>query len=99
VNNTWSNFKVHFAAAHLHHKQIQGESAANSGYHAANTAVGKTEDQMDESTIDALANLATTTATYRGIFATVTEENSCLAIQLEDRSRAWPYNWRTAPMN
>jgi hypothetical protein len=33
-NKTWVNFKVHFAEAHLHHKQIQGDSESNSGYHA-----------------------------------------------------------------
>jgi activator of HSP90 ATPase len=85
-NETWANFKVHFAAAHRQHKQMQGESAANSGYHAANAAVGKTEDQMEEATIDALANLATATATDRDVVAALTEANSRLAKQLEDRS-------------
>jgi hypothetical protein len=41
---------------------MQGESAATAGYHSANAAVGHTEDQMDEATIGALANLATETA-------------------------------------
>jgi hypothetical protein len=63
ADKTWINFKVHFAAAHRQHKQIQGESGANSGYHTANAAVGQTEDQMDEATIGGLANLATATAT------------------------------------
>jgi hypothetical protein len=44
ADKTWANFKAHFAAAHRQHKQIQGESAATSGYHAANAAVGQTED-------------------------------------------------------
>jgi hypothetical protein len=38
----WANFKVHFAAAHRHHNHMQGESAANSGYHAENADVGQT---------------------------------------------------------
>jgi hypothetical protein len=42
---------------------MQGESAATAGYHSASAAVGKTEDQMAESTIGALANLATAAAT------------------------------------
>jgi hypothetical protein len=41
---------------------------------------------MDEATIDTLANLATSTATDRGVVATITEANSRLARQLEDRS-------------
>jgi hypothetical protein len=42
ADKTWAQFKAHFSAAHLQHKQMQGESAATSGYHSANTAVGKT---------------------------------------------------------
>jgi hypothetical protein len=30
ADKMWANFKVHFAAAHHQHKQMQGESAANS---------------------------------------------------------------------
>jgi hypothetical protein len=48
AEKTRENFKAHFAAAHLQHKQMQRESASNSGYHAANAAVGQTEDQMAE---------------------------------------------------
>jgi hypothetical protein len=42
IEKTWSQFKAHFAAAHWQHKQMQGESAASSGYHAANAVVGQT---------------------------------------------------------
>jgi hypothetical protein len=86
VNQTWANFKVHFAAAHRQRKQMQVESSANSVYHAENLDVGQTEDQMAEATIYTLANLATATATDRGVMATLTEANSRLARQLEDRS-------------
>jgi hypothetical protein len=41
---------------------------------------------MEESTIGALDDLATSTATDRGVVATLTEANSCLAKQLEERS-------------
>jgi hypothetical protein len=77
-DETWTNFKVHFATAHYQHEQMQGESAVNYGYHAASVAVGKNEDKMDESTIGALDNLATATATYRGIVETLTEANARL---------------------
>jgi hypothetical protein len=86
VEKTWAQFKTHFAAAHRHHKKIQGESAATTGYHAANDNLFQTEDQMAESTIVALANLATATAADRGAVATLTEANARLAKQLEDNS-------------
>jgi hypothetical protein len=41
---------------------MQGESADTAGYHSANAAISQNEDQMDESTIGSLANLATATA-------------------------------------
>jgi hypothetical protein len=86
AGKTWAQFKAHFSAAHRQHTQMQGGSAATSGYHSANAAVGKTEDQMAEATIGSLANLATSTATDRGVVAALTEANSRLAKQLEDNS-------------
>jgi hypothetical protein len=51
IEKTWSQFKAHLSAAHHHHKQMQGESAATSGYLAANADVGQTEEQMADATI------------------------------------------------
>jgi hypothetical protein len=65
---------------------MQGESAATPSYHSANAAVGQTEDQLDEATIGALANLVTATAANRGVVATLTEANARLFKQLEDNS-------------
>jgi hypothetical protein len=65
---------------------MQGESAATAGHHSANSAVTQNEDQMAESTIGALTNLATATAADRGIFPGLTQANSRLAKQLEDNS-------------
>jgi hypothetical protein len=48
--------------------------------------VVQTEDQMAETTIGALANLATATTADRGVVATLTEFNARLAKQLEDNS-------------
>jgi hypothetical protein len=84
ADKTWAQFKAHFSAAHRQHKQMQGESAATSGYHSANAAVGQTEDQMAEATIGALENLATATAADRGVVATLMEANARLVKQLED---------------
>jgi hypothetical protein len=44
------------------------------------------EDQMDEATIGALANLATTTASDRGVVAALTQANYRLAKKLEENS-------------
>jgi predicted NAD-dependent protein-ADP-ribosyltransferase YbiA (DUF1768 family) len=84
IKKTWAQFKAHFSAVHHHHNQMQGESTATSGHHAANAAVCQTEDQMAEATIGALANPATATASDRGVVATPTEANVNLAKQLKD---------------
>jgi hypothetical protein len=86
IEKTWTQFKSHFAAAHCRHKQMQGESSATAGYHYANVAVGKNEDQLSEATIGALANIATATAADLGVVATLTEANARLVKQLEDNS-------------
>jgi hypothetical protein len=75
IEKAWAQFKAHFYAAHRQHKKMQCESEATSGYHAANAGVGQTDDRMAEATIGALANLATATATDRGVVATLTPNN------------------------
>jgi hypothetical protein len=82
VEKTWTHFKSHFVAAHRQHKQMQGEYAATSGYHSTNAAVTHNEDQMAESTIGSLANLATATTVDCGVVAALTQANSRLAKQL-----------------
>jgi hypothetical protein len=86
TEKTWTHFKSHFAAAHRQHKQMQGESAATARYHSANAAMTQNENQMAEATIGALANLATATASDRGVVAALTQANSRVAKQLEDNS-------------
>jgi hypothetical protein len=86
IAKSWTQFKSHVAAAHLQHKQVQGESSSTAGYQSANAAVSHTEDQMDEATIGALSNLATATAADRGVVAALTQANARLANQLEDNS-------------
>jgi hypothetical protein len=86
AEKTWAQFKSHFAAAHRQHKQMQGESAATTGYQSENAAATHTEDQMAEATIGALENLETATAAGRGVVAALTQANSRLAKQLEDKS-------------
>jgi hypothetical protein len=86
ADKTWTHFKSHFAANHRQHKQMQGESAATAGYHSANNTMTQNEDQMAEATIGALSNLATSTASDRGVVAALTQANSRLAKQLEEES-------------
>jgi hypothetical protein len=86
AEKSWTHFKSHFAAAHRQHKQMKGETAANAGYHSYNAVMTQNEDQMDEATIDALANLATATASDRGVVTALTQANSRLAKQLEENS-------------
>jgi hypothetical protein len=89
VEKTWTQFKSHFAAAHRQHKQMQGESAATAGYHSMNASITHNRDQMAEANIGALANLATATASDRGVVAALTQANAHLAMQLEDNSHEW----------
>jgi hypothetical protein len=86
AEKTWTQFKSHFAAAHGQHKKVQGESAATARYHSANSDVTQNRDQMAESIIGVLSNLATATAEDRGVVAALTQANSRLAKQLEDNS-------------
>jgi hypothetical protein len=65
---------------------MQGESAATTGYHSANAAVGHTDYQMGEATIGALSNLATATAADRGVVTALIQANARLVKQLEDNS-------------
>jgi hypothetical protein len=39
IEKTGTQFKLHFAAAHRQHKQMQGDSAVTADDHSANTAV------------------------------------------------------------
>jgi hypothetical protein len=86
ADKTWTHFKSHFAADHRQHTQMQGETAANAGYHSANTAMTQAEDQMAEATIGSLANMATATASDRGVVAALTQANSRLVKQLEENA-------------
>jgi hypothetical protein len=81
-DKTWNNFKIHFAMSYRQHKQMQGESAATSGY-VNDELAQPVDDDLDEAAIDAFKNLATATSVDRGIVATLTDANSRLAKQVE----------------
>jgi hypothetical protein len=65
---------------------MQGETASHAGSHSANAAMTRNEDQMAEATIGAFANLATATASDRGVVAALTQANSRLVKQLEENA-------------
>jgi hypothetical protein len=77
---------LHFATAYRQHKQMQGESAATSGY--ANDDFAQPDEDLAEAAIDAFANLASATAVDRAVVATLTEANARLAKQLEESAQA-----------
>jgi hypothetical protein len=85
-DKNWTHFKSHFAAGHRQQRQMQGETAANAGYHSDNAAMTQNEDQMTEATIGALANLATATAADIGVVTALTQANSRLVKQLEENA-------------
>jgi hypothetical protein len=85
-DKTWTHFKYHFAAVHLQHTQMQGGTDANAGYHSANAAMTQHEDQMAEAYIGTLVNLETATALDRGVVAALTQKNSHLVKQLEEKA-------------
>jgi hypothetical protein len=65
---------------------MQEEIAAEARYHSDNAAMTHNEDQMDEATIGALANLVTATAADRNVVAALAQANSCLVKQLEENA-------------
>jgi hypothetical protein len=85
ADKTWNNFKIHFAAADRHHRQMQVETVGAQGF--VNAAVTQaSEDDLAEQALGAFANLATATSVDRGVVAQLTEANSRLAKQLEDNA-------------
>ena len=77
---TWYNFKIHFGASYQQHRKIRRETAASSGY--ANDYVIKPGEDLNEAPKE-FANLASATAADRGVVATLTEANACLANKLK----------------
>jgi hypothetical protein len=76
---TWTNFKIHFAAAH-HEFRLTNQTAQQSGFHSANMMI---ENHPYQGTVDAIAQLAVSTASYRDTVATLTANNAKLTLQLE----------------
>jgi hypothetical protein len=78
ADKTWDRFKTDFATAHQEFRDTQ-LTANQTGYHSANALQ---EEAIAIQTADALANLATATASDRTTVANLTDTNAKLAIEL-----------------
>jgi hypothetical protein len=79
---TWAQFKLDFATAHREFR-LTNQTAQQSGFHRANMMIEQGRDETMQDTIDAIAQLATATASDRGTVATLTTTNPKLATKLE----------------
>jgi hypothetical protein len=79
---TWAQFKIDFATAHREFR-LTNQTAHQSGFHSANMMIEHGRDESMNETAEAIAQLATATASYRGMVATLTTTNAKLANQLE----------------
>jgi hypothetical protein len=79
---TWSQFKIDFATAHREFR-LTNQTAHQSGFHSANMMIEQGRDDSMQETAEAIAQLATATASDRGTVATLTTTNAKLANQLE----------------
>jgi hypothetical protein len=82
AGKTWAQFKLDFATAHLEFR-LTNQTAQQSGFHSANMIIEQGRDESMQDTIDAIAQLATATASDRGTVALLTTTNAKLATQLE----------------
>jgi hypothetical protein len=82
AGKTWEQSKIDFATAH-HEFYLTNQTAKQSGFHSANMMIEHGREEMMQDTIDAIAQLATATASDRVTVATLNTTNAKLATQLE----------------
>jgi hypothetical protein len=82
ATKTWAQFKIDFSTAHREFR-LTNQTAQQSGFHSANMMIEQTRDGSFQETAEAIAQLATATASDRGTVATLTTTNAKLATQLE----------------
>jgi hypothetical protein len=78
----WAQFKLDFTTAHREFR-LTNQTAQQSGFHSANMMIEQGRGETMQDTLDAIAQLATATASDRGTVATLTTTNDKLATQLE----------------
>jgi hypothetical protein len=79
---TWAQFKLDFDTAH-HELRLTNQTAQQSGFHSADTMIEQGREETMKDTANAIAQLATATASGRGTVATLTRTNAKLATQLK----------------
>jgi hypothetical protein len=82
AEKTWAQFKINFANAHQEFR-LTNQTTQKSGFHSANMMIEQGRDDSMQETVEAIAQLATATASDRGTVATLTTTNARLANQLE----------------
>jgi hypothetical protein len=82
ARKTWAHFKLDFATAHREFR-LTNHTAQQSGFHSVNMMIEQVIDESMQDTVNAIAQLATATASDRGTVATLTTTNAKLATQLE----------------
>jgi hypothetical protein len=82
AGKTWLQLKIDFATTHREFR-LTNQTAQQSGFHSANMMMEQGRDDSMQDTVDAIAQLATATASDLGTVATLTTTNAKLANQLE----------------
>jgi hypothetical protein len=80
--NTWAQFKIDFATAHRKFR-LTNQTTQQSGFHSANMMIEQGRDDSMQEAAEAIAQLATATASDQGTVATLTTTNAKLVNQLE----------------
>jgi hypothetical protein len=75
---TWAHLKLSFSTAHLEFR-LTYQTAQQSGFHSDNMMIKQVHDESMQETVDAIAQLATATASYHGTVVTLTTTNAKLA--------------------
>jgi predicted RNase H-like nuclease (RuvC/YqgF family) len=83
AGKTWAQFRMDFATAHREFR-LTNQTAQHYGFPSANMMIEQGHDESMQDTVDAIVQLATSTASDRGTVATLTTTNAKLANQLED---------------
>jgi hypothetical protein len=79
---TWAQFKIYFSNAHREFR-LTNQTAQQSGFNSANMMIEKGRKETIQDTVDAIAQLATSTSSDRRTVATLITTNAKLATQLE----------------
>jgi hypothetical protein len=82
AGKTWAQFKLDFDTAYREF-HLTNQTAHQSGFHSANMMIKQGRKDTMQDTVNAIAQLATATASDHGTVATLTTTNAKLDTQLE----------------